>query len=194
MIQVDINTFGIPPRTTTQVRIGTGPSVPLISIGSQNIEGPRRSIIPQEARNTKPLDDSINWFPAKHKDPTPNWSKIIRRKLFTNKSSDVYSHSQMNFVIDTVFSKNPNNMNFRLSPVNTTDKLGSVIIPTNRVKMPKNGSNWLHPGHDIEEAAADGVSETRANNHYNFKSDFEAMREIQDFEQENISMSQPTLD
>ena len=60
--------------------------------------------------------------------------------------------------------------------------------------MPKNGSNWLHPGHDIEEATADGVSETRANNHYNFKSDFEAMREIQDFEQENISMSQPTLD
>ena len=34
----------------------------------------------------------------------------------------------------------------------------------------------------------------KANNHYNFKSDFETMREIQDFERENISMSWPTFD
>ena len=31
-------------------------------------------------------------------------------------------------------------------------------------------------------------------NHYNFKSDFETKREIQYFEQENVSMSQPILD
>ena len=55
-IPVDRNTVGIPPRTTTQVRTGTGPSVPPISIGSQNIEDTRQSIIPQEVRNAKPLD------------------------------------------------------------------------------------------------------------------------------------------
>ena len=53
-IMVDINTVGIPPINTTQVRTGTGPSVPPISTGIQNIEGPRRSIIPQEVRNAEP--------------------------------------------------------------------------------------------------------------------------------------------
>ena len=88
-IPVDRKTVGIPPRTTTQVRTGTGPSVPPISIGSQKIEGPRRSIIPQEVRNAETLDISINRSPDEHRDPTPSWSKVISRKTFTNKSSDV---------------------------------------------------------------------------------------------------------
>ena len=69
-ILVDRNNVGIPPQTTTQVRTGTGPSVPPISIGSQNIEGPRRSIIPQEDRNAMPLNASINIFPDEHRNPT----------------------------------------------------------------------------------------------------------------------------
>ena len=59
-ITVDKNTVGIPPRKTTQFLTGTGTSVPPISIWSQKIEGPRRSIIMQEARNSDPLDASIN--------------------------------------------------------------------------------------------------------------------------------------
>ena len=48
---VDKSTVIIPPRTTTQVLTGTGPSAPPIRIWNQNIEGPRWSIIKQEARN-----------------------------------------------------------------------------------------------------------------------------------------------
>ena len=80
-------------------------------------------------------------------------------------------------------------MNLGLSSVYTTDKLGSVIVPTTIVGRPINGSKWIQPGYDIEEATADGVREKKENNHYNFKSDFETMMEIQDFEQGNISMS-----
>ena len=63
-IPVDRNTFGIPPRKTTQVWTGTGPSVPPISIGSYKIEVPRRSIIPHEVRNAEPLDAYINRITA----------------------------------------------------------------------------------------------------------------------------------
>ena len=49
----------------------------------------------------------------------------------------------MNFGSDTVLSKNPNFMNFGLSPVNTIDELRSVIVPTTRVVRPTNGSDWL---------------------------------------------------
>ena len=93
-----------------------------------------------------------------------------------------------------VLSENPKFVNFGLSPVNTTYKLRSVILPTTRVGRPKNGSKWLQSVHDIEEATSDRVIEKKASNHYNLKSDFETMREIQDCERKNISMSPPTFD
>ena len=111
-IPVDKNTVGIPPRTTTQVWTGTVTSFPPISIGSQNIEGPRRSIIPQEVRNIEPLDASINIFPAKHRNPTTIWSKVISSKKVTNESADIDARDPMNFGSDTVLSESPNLMNF----------------------------------------------------------------------------------
>ena len=66
------NTVGITPRYTTAVWIGTGPYVPPIGIRSQEIDGPRRSIVPQELSNAEPLDASINIIPAKHWDSTPS--------------------------------------------------------------------------------------------------------------------------
>ena len=71
----------------------------------------------------------------------------------------------------------------------TTNELGSVIFPTTRVGRPTNFSDWLEPEHEIELDTEDIVSETKANNHYNFRSDFETMREIIYFEQEDISVS-----
>ena len=183
LIPVNKKVVVIPLRTNTQVLTGIGTSAPPIIIGSQMIEGPRRSIIPQEARNSEILYSSINRFPDEHRDSTPGWSKIIGGKVVTNKIANVYTRIRMNFGSDTVLSKNSNFMDFGLSPFNTTDKLGSIIAP-----------DWIQHGHDIEVAAADRVSKMKAKNHYNFKSDFETVREIQYFERENISMSRPTLD
>ena len=58
-------------------------------------------------------------------------------------------------------------------------------------------SNWFPPGHDISEYTADRVSKTKAKNHYNFKSEFETMRDKmvdQDFGGQNDPMSRPTLE
>ena len=68
------------------------------------------------------------------------------------------------------------------------------MVLTTKFRRPTNGSGWIQSRHDIEEAIADRVRKKKEKNHYNFKSDFEAMREIQYFEGVNISMSQPTLD
>ena len=191
-IPVDINTSGIPPRTTTQVRTGAGPSVPPIIIGSQKIEGSRRSIILQEFRNANPLNASINTFPVEHRDPTLGWSKVIGSKTFTNESADVSARFWMKFRSETVLSEITNFMDFGLSDVNTTDELGSVFVPTNRVRRSTDGSNWLPPGNDISEATADRVSGAKEKNHYNFKSEFETRRDKmvdQDFGRQNDSMS-----
>ena len=187
----------MPPITTTQVCTGTGSSVPPISIGSQKIEGPRRSVIPQEVRNSKPLDDSINRNPDKHSDPTPSCSKVIFSKKITNEIANVYACGRMNFGSYTVLSESSNFMGFGLSSVNTTDKLGSVFIPTTRNRRPTDGSNWILPGHDISEATVDRVSGKKAKNHYNFKSEFETRRDNildQYFGRQSNPISRPTLD
>ena len=196
MITADRNNVGIPPRTTTQVQTGTGPSVPPISIGRQKIEGPRRSIINQEARNAEPLDASINIISAKHRDPTPSWSKVIGNKTITNKSADVYAHGQMNFRSDTVLYESPNFMDFELLSVNTMDELGSVFIPTTRIRKLMDGSNWILSSHDISEATEDRAIGMKAKNHYNFKSEFETRRYKmvdQYFGRQNDPISLPTL-
>ena len=68
-------------------------------------------------------------------------------------------------------------MDFGLSSINKTDELGSVIIPTTRSRRPTDGSNWLLSGHDISEDTANIVSGTKANNQYNFESEFETRRD-----------------
>ena len=173
----DRNTVRIPPRATTQVWTGIGPSAPPIRIGSQKIEVPRRTIITQEARNSEPLDASINIIPAKHRDPKPSWSKVIGSKTFTNESADVYACVQMNFWSDTILSEKQNFMDFGLSSIKTKDELRSVFTSTNRIVGPTCGFNWPPPGNDIIKATADRVIGKKEKNYYNFKSEFETRRE-----------------
>ena len=100
----------------------------------------------------------------------------------------------MNFGSDAIVTPNPNFVNFGLASVNKMDKLGSVSVPTTRVRRPTSNSDRIRHVHDIEEETSDRVIETRANSNYILKSDFENMREIQDFEQINDPppLTQPT--
>ena len=193
----DINTVGIPPRTTKPVRTGTRPSAPPIIIGSQKIEGPRRPIIPHEIRNTEPLNASIHIVTSKHRDPTPTWSKAIGSK-FTNKSiADVSARSRMKFASDIVLSKSPNFMDLGLSYVDTTDEIGYVFAPTTRIGLATHGYDWILRRNCISEATTDRGIGTKAKNHYNFKSKFRNRREKvvdQDFGRQNDPMSRPPLD
>ena len=79
----------------------------------------------------------------------------------------------MNFGSDNVLSESQNFMNFGLLFVNTTDELGYVFVPTTRVGRLYNDSNCPSPGNDISKATSDILSDTKPQNHYNFKSDFE---------------------
>ena len=140
-IPADRNTVGMPLRTTTQVWTGTGPSAPPISIGRQKIEGPRWSIIPQEVSNAKPRDASINRNLAQYRDPTPSWSKAIGSEKITNESANVYARGRMNSGVTLSSLKVQTSCIFGLLSVNTTNELGSILIPTTRSASPTDGSN-----------------------------------------------------
>ena len=68
----------------------------------------------------------------------------------------------MNLTCDAVLTEIPNFVNLGLSSAHTSDKLGSVSIPTTRIGRPTDGSNWLPPGHIIGEVTADRVRRTRS--------------------------------
>ena len=82
----------------------------------------------------------------------------------------------MNLARDTVLSVSPNFMAFGLSSVNTTDKLGSVFASTSIIGWAMHGSGWLPCSHFMSESTAARVSGMKANNHNNFKSEFETRR------------------
>ena len=173
----DRNTVGIPPRATTPVQTGTGPSAPLISIWSQKMQGLRRPIITQEVRNDDPLVASIIIITSKHRDPMPIWSKLIVSKTANESSANVYVQCWINLASDTVLSKSPNFIDLRLSSVDATDELGSVFASTTRIGLATHGSGWLLYSRFISETTADRLIGTKEKNHYNFKSKFETRRD-----------------
>ena len=196
-IPQDRNTVRIFLRSTTPVWTGTGPSVPPIIIGSQQIEGKSRPIIPQEVTDSKPLDASINRIPTKHKYPTPSWSKVIGSKIANESIYDVYALCWMTLASDTALSKNPNFMDSGLSPVEATDERGSIFASTNRIVLATHGSVWIQSIHCISEDTADRVSGMKTKKHYNFKCEFESMRDQgvdQYFGRPNDPMSRPPFD
>ena len=142
---------------TSPVRIGGSTTVYPTNTGSQDIIIPRGSIGPQEVRDDQPLDTSINGIYFKHRDPAPTWSKVIGRKFSDESSFDVYSRCRMNLTSDAILTKIPNFMNMGLSSIHTSDELGSVFIHTTRIIILTDGSNWILPGHRINEVTADKV-------------------------------------
>ena len=60
--------------------------------------------------------------------------------------------------------------------------------------MPTDGSYWMVTHHIFGEATAVGMSVAKSYQDYSYKTDFEIWRENQEFERQNILMSQPHLD
>ena len=191
-IPSDRNIVGMPSRTTNPVWIGTEPSVFPISIRIQEIDSPRRYIIPQEVSSADPLDASTTRISSKHSASLPISSKVIGSK-FTNESiTDVYARGQRNTMSDAVLSKIPNFMDLGLLSVNTTDELGFVFAPTTTTTLVTHGSNWILCSHRFSVATSDRVSGTKSKQNYNFKSFFESRTdEVVDqyFWRQNDSMS-----
>ena len=106
----------------------------------------------------------------------PFFSKVVGCKYAVDSSVDVNSRCGMNFGSNAVLTLNPNLIDLGIVSVNTTDTLGSGSVPTTRFVLPTGRYDGIRHGHDIEEATADRVSETRANSNYILKSDFESMR------------------
>ena len=122
--------------------------------------------------------------------PMPISSKLISLKTVPYESAKVYTRKRMDFGSNSVVTKSPNFMYFRLSPTNTPDKLKSIIGLTAIVGRLMNDFDWLVSRHDIEEVTVKRVSEEKVSSKYIKKKQFKTMKF---FERENISVTWPTF-
>ena len=97
----------------------------------------------------------------------------------------------MDFASNSVISESPNFMDLGMLPANTTDKLKSVIGPVIIVEGLTGSFEWLAYSHGIVIVAVIRVSKTKVYSDYIKISDFETTKV---FEQENISVTRPTLE
>ena len=82
-------------------------------------------------------------------------------------------------------------MELRLLAVNASDGFSNFVTPTTRIRRLMGGTHWSAPYYVFGEATAVGISATKSEKIYSYKTDFEIWRENQDFRHQNISMSQP---
>ena len=151
---------------TPQIQIFHSTSDSPIRTGTQDIFNPIGPAGHQWISNAEKLKTSINDFFAEKRGPRPSFSKGVICKVTSDPMFDVNSRWGMNSGSNAVVTPNPKFVNFGITSVNTTEKLGFVSVPTTRVGRPTKIPDCLRQGHDIEEATADTVSETKADSNY----------------------------
>ena len=100
----------------------------------------------------------------------------------------------MDFTSNSVGTEAPNFVNLGITAVNTLDEFDTFGTPATRVRSPTVSSHWSAPGHVFGEATAVGMSGTRSEQKYSYKTDFEIWRKNQDFGSKTKSMSQSPLE
>ena len=96
---------------TSPVCIGGSTNVLPTTTGSQDINSPGGSIVPQEDSDAQPLDNARNGIYAKNRDPAATWSKVMSRKFSDKPRADVYLRCWMILTHDVVITKSQKFMN-----------------------------------------------------------------------------------
>ena len=182
-----------PPQLNSPIVVG-GTTVSPTRMGIQEFVSPHGPTGSVEFRNTQIFDTSINENLDENGDSTPIFNKVIGRELSHNSSSDIYLRYRAEFTSNAVGTEAPEFVYLGIPDVNASDKFSSFGKPNTKVGRPTDGSNWYVLGNVFGEVTAFGVSGTRSEQNYSYKTDFETRRENQDFGRQNISMSRPPLD
>ena len=75
-------------------------------------------------------------------------------------------------MVNAVRTEIPDFMNFRLLSINTTDELGSVFTPKTRIGRPTDVFNWVASVCVFGTITEIGMSGTRSEQNYSYKTDW----------------------
>ena len=130
------------------------------------------------SRNTQKFDASVDGNLANDKDSMSVFSKVIGSELFDSLSANIYLRCQMDFTSNAVRTEAPNFVDLGLLAVNASDEFNTFGTPATRVIRPTDVPHWYLPDHVIGEATAVGMSGTRSEPEYSYKTDYKNWRKI----------------
>ena len=79
----------------------------------------------------------------------------------------------MNFVADLFQTQAPQFMDIGLLTINALDESSGLGTPATRIQRPTDGAHWSAPNHNFGETIAIGVSDTKSDYDYNYKTEFQ---------------------
>ena len=82
----------------------------------------------------------------------------------------------MDFASKVVRTEAPHFVEFGLLAVNTSDEVDILGTPATRIRRQTDGSHWLAPYHLFGRAKAVGMSATRSEQDYSYRTDYQIWR------------------
>ena len=146
--------------------------------GSLEVINKRRSTSPSVSSNTQKFDASVDGKLVDDGYSTSILGKVNGRELSHSPSSDIYSCFQMDFMISAVGTEEPNFVYLGLPDVNVSDQFSTFSTSSTRVRRLTYEPYWSASYHVFVEDTAVGMSTTRSEQNYSYKTDFKIGGEI----------------
>ena len=139
------------------------------------------------------MDTALDRIFPNDQDSVSIFSKVIFCDFSHGSSDNLYSRCKMNFSSDFVQTDAPQFVDLGFPAINTSNELSVLGTLDIRIITQTDGSHWLAPDHVFGEATAVRMSAARSEQDYIYQNGFEIWRGNQEFERQNILMSQSNL-
>ena len=160
-----------PPSPFLIEIVANSPSCGLNAI--QQVANKWQSTSPYLVGQTQKLDSAVDVNLTNDIGSASIFSKIIGHKLSDGSSSDLYMRSSMNFAADSVQTQTPQLMDLGFLTINALGESSGLSTTATRIQRPADGSYWSASDQFFGETTAVGVSESKSDNDYNYKTEFQ---------------------
>ena len=136
--------------------------------------------------DTQKLDTSVDRKLADNEGSTSIFSKVIGNEMPHSSGGNPYLRCQVHFTSNAVGTKAPQFLDLRLPNVNALDEVNIFGTPTDIIRRLTDVSHSSALDLVFGEATAVGMSATRLEQDYSYKTDFQNWKENQDFGRQHI--------
>ena len=113
-------------------------------------------------------------------------SKVISCELSHSSSDDLCLRCRMKFSSNAVQTEAPKFVYLGILAINTLNELGILGTPATRIQRTTDRYHWKAPDNDFCEVTVVGMSASKSDHEYSYKTDFEIWRENQKFDCQNF--------
>ena len=151
--------------------IGTTPPCVLNLI--HEVGNKQQSNYPGLVRQSQKLDAVIDVNFTDNTNLTSIFSKVIGEKSSNGSIWYLYTRCRMNLAEDPVHTQTPQFIDLGLSKTNTLDEERGISTPDTRIRRTTDVSHCSAPNHIFGETTVVGVSESKSDYDYKYKTEFQ---------------------